>query len=108
MNRMTRRFLTVGALLIFVLGLAGTPVLAQLETGRLMGTVHDPSGAVVAHAQISARHVATGTESQTVTNDDGIYVFPSQRIGDYEVSVAAPGFATAVQKNVRVISSVTT
>lgn len=80
----------------------------QADTGRIHGTVHDPSGAVVDKAQVTARQTTTGAEAQTVTNSDGIYAFPSLRVGEYDLRITAPGFATVVQEGVRVISSVAT
>ena len=81
---------------------------SQVNTGRILGTVHDPSGAVVANAQVTVRHATTGAKEETVTNANGVYVFPLLPIGEYDLTIAAPGFATLAQKDIRVISSVTT
>ena len=47
-----RRWLAGVAL--FALLLAGLPAVAQLDTGSISGTITDPSGSMVAKAQITA------------------------------------------------------
>ncbi len=47
----------------------------QVATATLSGRVTDPNGAVVAGAQITANHKATGLRRETTTNDE---MFSSQ------------------------------
>src|SRR6266850_2574367 len=68
---------------------------AQLTAGSVVGTMKDPSGAVVPGAQISIKHTNTGTQTSTVASDQGIFSFPVVPIGSYEFTASAPGFATA-------------
>ena len=58
-------------------------VVAQTITGSIRGTVTDPSGAVVAGANVTATNVATGVAKQTVTNSDGLYNFQFLNLGNY-------------------------
>ena len=69
-NTMTR-FLQV----ITVLGLLAGTLWAQGGTGELTGLVTDPSGAVVANAQITLTNTATGEKRTTVTTPAGTYRF---------------------------------
>jgi hypothetical protein len=72
-----------------------SPLSAQTVTGSVGGTVTDPSGAVVPNAQVIAHNVATGIDTQATTNAAGIYSIRFLPIGEYEVTVQAPGFTAA-------------
>src|ERR1700678_427799 len=91
-----------GWMILFSILLVCLPALAQLDTGSLSGTIKDPSGSVVAYAQITATETATGTTYKTVSSSAGYYVFPSVRTGDYQLTIAAPGFKTTVTSGISV------
>lgn len=74
------------------------PLLAQVAGGTLSGTITDPQGAAVVGAKISAKNGATGVISETTTNASGAYSLVNILPADYEVSVSATGFRTAVSK----------
>ncbi len=65
---------------------------AQQTTGSITGFVKDPSGASLANVKVTAKNVETGLETQVETSDEGRYLFPSLRIGNYTISVEAAGF----------------
>ncbi|HYZ85779.1 MAG TPA: TonB-dependent receptor [Bryobacteraceae bacterium] len=67
---------------------------AQIQTGRLTGTVYDPNKAVVPDATVTIVEVGTNVSRQTKTDDTGSYLFPTLNPGIYEVSVSAQGFRT--------------
>jgi ABC-type branched-subunit amino acid transport system permease subunit len=48
---------------------------AQTFRGAINGTVTDPTGGVVANAQVKASDTATGAEHTTTTTSDGQFVF---------------------------------
>ncbi|MGC1781974.1 MAG: carboxypeptidase-like regulatory domain-containing protein, partial [Acidobacteriaceae bacterium] len=89
-NRVLAWFCCIG-LLFFCTSIA----VAQTITGSIRGTVTDPSGAVVAGANVTATNVATGVTSQTVTNHDGLYNFQFLNLGNYTISASASGFTTS-------------
>ena len=90
-NTMTR-FLLVFA----VLGLLVGTMWAQGGTGELSGLVTDPSGAVVANAQISLTNTATGEKRTTVTTPAGTYRFPALPVvGTYTLETSPKGFKSA-------------
>src|SRR5438270_604191 len=66
---------------------------AQTITGDVNGTVTDPTGAVVANANVVATNVDTGVATSTTSNSDGIYSIRFLQIGNYRVTVEAQGFA---------------
>jgi iron complex outermembrane receptor protein len=65
----------------------------------LSGTVKDPTGAVVGQAVVSATDVKTLAKKSSATNEVGFYSIFNLAPGDYNIEVAAPGFA-AFQKQV--------
>src|SRR5262245_48515490 len=67
-------------------------LLAQSGNATLSGTVHDPSGAIVPNAKVTALNSATGITKETSTNASGLYVIPNLIPGPYNVSVSAPNF----------------
>ena len=80
--------------------LAPSILTAQTERGAIRGTITDPSGAVVAGAQITAVEVAMGTATSTVSTEAGIYNLPSLRPGIYRVEVEKRGFKRVVREGV--------
>jgi outer membrane receptor protein involved in Fe transport len=64
----------------------------QLGAAALRGVVTDPSGAVISGANIKVTGKATGVTRTTTTDGEGVYVFPSLPVGEYEVSASATGF----------------
>src|SRR5438093_7589645 len=82
-----RTVLLIAVMLSFAtLGLA--------QTSSLSGTVYDPSGAVIGGADVTAANDATGVSFTQVTNEAGLYSFPSIIAGGYTVTVEIPGFKT--------------
>jgi hypothetical protein len=75
--------------LLFVLGLS---LFGQVSTSRLTGTIQDSSGAVVAGANVTLRHEATGVTRNTTSTGAGTYTFDAIATGVYTVEVEAKGF----------------
>jgi hypothetical protein len=82
--------------------LAAVAAYAQIDTGAIVGSVLDPSGAAVPKATVTATNVATNEVLTTVTNSAGQYQFISLRVGTYNVKATAQGFAAAVVSNVQI------
>src|SRR6201996_7966231 len=88
--------------LLFLLLAAAGSVSAQTFRGTILGTVTDPSGAVVAGAQVTVKNTGTGLQRSTTTSGDGSYSLPELPIGTYDVTVTQAGFQTSVTKGVTV------
>jgi len=69
---------------------------AQSTAADLQGTVRDPKGAVVAGATVTVLKSGTNASRDTTTNDDGFYKILSLPPGDYQITVKAPNYKTAV------------
>ena len=66
--------------------------LAQtITSGTVVGTVTDPTGAVIPGATVTITHEATGAARNAVTNDTGQYRFPFLKPGDYLILAHSPG-----------------
>src|SRR6476660_6663143 len=86
---------------VFVL-LAVAGLSAQTFRGTILGTITDPSGAVVAGAKVTAKNTGTGLERSTETSGDGSYSIPELPIGTYNVTISQQGFQTFVATGVTV------
>lgn len=78
------------------------PVGAQVAGGTLTGTITDPSGAVIANAQVVIRNSATGVATTVTTNPDGFYSAANLLPGEYEVAASATGFSTGIKKGITI------
>jgi hypothetical protein len=74
--------------------LTGVSCLAQTSTTALSGSVYDASGAVVVGASVTAVNDATGVPLKQVTNNAGLYSFPSVNPGTYTLNIEMSGFKT--------------
>jgi len=82
------------ALLCLSLGL---PSYAQ-TFGDISGEVRDSSGAVIAGARVTITNTGTAATREVLSNDAGLYAFPSLAPGVYNLRAEKQGFkTTAVQ-----------
>jgi hypothetical protein len=65
---------------------------AQVDTGTILGTVRDTTGAVVPNATVTLTNEATSVTQTTTTGANGEYTFTPLRIGRYSVEAKSPGF----------------
>jgi hypothetical protein len=78
-------------------------------TGAITGTVVDPSGAVVANAEVQITNQDTGVLERTVqTGPDGAFTAPLLPVGTYSLGIHAAGFANAKVSDVVVRVTETT
>jgi carboxypeptidase family protein len=91
----TKRTLTLALALLALAGVAS----AQIATGNIYGVAKDESGALLPGVAVTLKG-DVGTKS-TVSGPDGAFRFLSLDRGNYTLTLALSGFATAV-RNVRV------
>src|SRR5947207_6396729 len=75
---------------------------AQLYTGSIAGTVKDPSGAVLANAQIKATDAEKGFAFSATSDSSGRYVIRELPPSNYVVTASASWFKTQRQDHVRI------
>ena len=84
--------LIAGAMLILA-----SAVQAQVESGKVVGTVRDASGAVLADAAVTVTETQTNAERKTTSDSGGEYVVTELKSGTYTVMAEREGFKTSVQ-----------
>ena len=90
------------AILIAILALA-VPVLAQVTTGIVTGTVRDEQGAVIPGATVVLVSATRGTRSaETLTNENGDFVVPNVTADTYAVEVTLQGFRPVRREGINV------
>src|SRR6185369_5802464 len=88
-----------GFLLIFFL--LAVMAFAQSNTGRLVGTVADASGAVPG-ATIVVKDTKTGKERTVTASDDGSYSVAQLEPGTYTVTITAAGHRTFTANDAKI------
>jgi hypothetical protein len=91
--------LSAGLVLMF---LAVVPLHAQVDTGTILGTVTDASGAQIRGANVTLTNQGTSATLSTTTGSDGVYKFTPVKIGTYSVKVSFQGFQAAEKRDVTV------
>src|SRR5580704_9384004 len=85
-------------LIMFVL--LCSPVLAQVTTGSILGSVHDATGAVVPGASVTITDIGKGTVTKVQTDAEGSYNVGFLIPGTYDVFVEMTGFKRSVSNNI--------
>ncbi len=83
----------VVVLLLLSAALCGENAAGQAVSGSIIGTVTDPSGAVVPGAHVTVKDLDRGLSYETSSNTDGNYTQSHLLAGRYEVHVTATGFS---------------
>ena len=86
--------------LVLLAALAPCLAHAQVDTGAIVGTVRDRSGAVVPGANVSVREATTNALTSRIADAAGNYVATPLRIGVYEVSVELAGFKKQTREGI--------
>lgn len=85
-----RSIFTLG--IAVLLAFAPTWLHAQIDTGRVVGTVTDPSGAVIPKTQVVLINNATKVAQKAFSTSTGTYVFEAVTPGSYTLEAEFPGF----------------
>lgn len=80
--------------------LASVALHAQQATGSIVGTVVDPSGALMPGAQVTVTETATKRSQTVQTNGGGEYQVPYLVPGDYTLTCERSGFQKSVISHV--------
>ncbi|HUY12916.1 MAG TPA: carboxypeptidase-like regulatory domain-containing protein [Terriglobia bacterium] len=89
------RWISLCAILLLFSSLA----LAQ-DTATIIGTVTDPSGAVIPNAKVTVSNPAKGYVRHLVADSAGLYQASALPIGDFVVTAEAPGFRKLVRSGI--------
>src|SRR5687767_2884011 len=78
--------------------MVGVSDAAAQVSGSINGTVTDNTGAILPGVTVTATSAALMGPRVAVTNDEGLYRFPTLPPGNYRVSYELGGFATVVRE----------
>jgi len=97
------RLAPLAAMMLFLANLLMADV-----TGNILGTVTDPSGAVVPGATVTLRHASTGLRVTTTTNAVGGYQFLAVPVGagyavEWKLQDEATGFRQASETGIKLL-----
>jgi Carboxypeptidase regulatory-like domain len=90
---MNRSLAFAPAILLAALLVCHTPAWGQ--NAVVSGRVTDTSGGVIQSVTVELTNRATQVKLPTVTNEEGIFIFPSVPPGSYEISAGITGFNTS-------------
>jgi len=97
MNRpvMKLNLLSGFALAAFLLSITFSvrPVLAQSNTGTILGTVQDQTSAVIPGATVTATNIGTGQKRTVKSDSQGVFTLPNLQVGHYSIVAEHGGFA---------------
>jgi len=85
---------------VLVVLASALPMPGQIGRGSITGIAHDPSGAIIASAKVTATNIETSVNFETTTNDSGAYNISALPTGIYHLRVQAPGFKEFVKENI--------
>jgi len=83
-------------------GMAAAGYPQSANTGTVIGTAIDPSGAVMPGARVELQDVTTGFSRMALTNGAGQYSFPGVPPGTYSVKASHAGFREVTIPQVRI------
>ena len=82
---------------IAVLTASGARAQETINHASVSGRVVDPQGAVMSGVHVYARQTDTNVTTETTTDEAGRFRFAYLKVGPYEVSVHADGFADSAR-----------
>jgi hypothetical protein len=99
-TKVFRFFAATSALLALFMLLSTCPMRAQMATADVVGTVTDPTGAVVPNATVTIKNTGTGISKTVQTARMGEYTVSLLQVGTYEVKISAKGFKNHIENNI--------
>ncbi len=91
----TRFFLVLSSVLLLLSTAPPLSAQATVGAGSIVGTVSDPSGAVISGATVTITNAASGQAIKVVSNSAGSFNSGALIPGDYNTHVSAKGFTPA-------------
>ena len=98
----SRRIMPCALMLACVLLLSARGM-AQVQAGRIVGTVVDPAGAAVPEASITVTDVQTNISHTVSSSEDGEYAVTPLAPGIYQVKITRNGFRTVIRSGIELL-----
>lgn len=106
--RSVLRTLFAGILIALIVVVAHTPLRAQSDTGSIVGTVADPTGAAIPGADITITNNDNGLQLKATSNAAGEFNVAAVSRGNYTAKIDAPGFQSQVQSFTLTVTQIQT
>src|SRR5947208_15675662 len=87
--------------------LCATALTAQIKSATITGSIKDPSGALIAAADVSITNEETGVATTAKTSESGSFTAPYLSAGRYSVTIKKTGFAPYQKTGINVGTSET-
>src|SRR5882762_7766671 len=87
---------------VYLILVTATAALSQTTTGRILGSVHDQTGAALDGATVTVTDVQRATQRTVSTDASGAFVVPNLTPSVYTVRAESKGFKTVERPNVQV------
>ncbi len=100
-NRSAHLF-CAAVLVILLLGLAQPCCFGQVDTGAIVGSVQDSTGAAIPGVTVTATSEGTGIKHTAATDNAGEYTLSPLPLGFYTLTFERQGFKTSVQPHIEV------
>ena len=84
----------------FILLIAASLALSQVDRSSLSGDILDQSGRAIPNVLVFASESKTGSQRNTKSNSKGTYSLPDLPIGTWTIVFSAPGFRNTRYENV--------
>lgn len=93
------------ALLLTLMALCGlgSAAFAQTDQGRIVGTVKDQAGAVIANATVAVKNERTGDERTVIANQEGAFAVTNLKPSSYRIIVTAANFAKTEYTSIELV-----
>ena len=96
------------AFLVVLAAFLGQSAFGQATDGNIVGTVMDPSEAVIQGCEVTLENVATGVTRTVRTDTSGVYRFNNAPVGLYRITARSEGFTATTLQSVTVSLNRTT
>ena len=96
----SKKTIRVVVALGFAVLVLGFPLFSQINAGRILGTVTDQTGGVIAGAMVTVTNAETGVVRNLVADGAGEYDAPNLNPGKYTVRASAAGFQAFERQNI--------
>ncbi len=98
MYRLLRNYWLIGAA-----ALLAAPLLlnAQVTTATVYGDIHDPTGAVVPNANVTAVNQGTGVSRDAKSDEHGAFALTALPTGQYTITIEATGFKKFISQGLQ-------
>ncbi|MFN9432617.1 MAG: carboxypeptidase regulatory-like domain-containing protein [Acidobacteriota bacterium] len=91
-----------GSIAFLAFAVVMSPLMAQVDTGSVMGLIRDASGGTIVGAKVTLLNEGTGFQQNVTTSGDGRYLFTPEKIGSYTVEVEFAGCQKTRRQGVQV------